>query len=82
MWLQESTKTKHPQLLYESKIYKILQGGSESPAMAAAVGVLPGCCLAGACCSLDRLEQQLLGEDSGLRVRLRTMLPACCRCVA
>ena len=27
--LQESTKTKHPQLLYESKIYKILQGGSE-----------------------------------------------------
>lgn len=27
---QESTKTKHPQLLYESKIYKILQGGSES----------------------------------------------------
>ena len=29
--LQESTKTKHPQLLYESKIYKILQGGSESP---------------------------------------------------
>lgn len=26
---QESTKTKHPQLLYESKIYKILQGGSE-----------------------------------------------------
>ena len=28
--VQESTKTKHPQLLYESKIYKILQGGSES----------------------------------------------------
>jgi hypothetical protein len=27
--MQESTKTKHPQLLYESKIYKILQGGSE-----------------------------------------------------
>lgn len=27
--VQESTKTKHPQLLYESKIYKILQGGSE-----------------------------------------------------
>ncbi len=22
-------KTKHPQLLYESKLYKILQGGSE-----------------------------------------------------
>ena len=27
--LQESVKTKHPQLLYESKLYKILQGGSE-----------------------------------------------------
>ena len=26
---QESVKTKHPQLLYESKLYKILQGGSE-----------------------------------------------------
>jgi hypothetical protein len=25
---QESIKTKHPQLLYESKLYKILQGGS------------------------------------------------------
>jgi casein kinase 1/casein kinase I family protein HRR25 len=25
----ESTKTKHPQLLYESKIYRILYGGSE-----------------------------------------------------
>ena len=25
---QESVKTKHPQLLYESKLYKILQGGS------------------------------------------------------
>ena len=29
--LQESVKTKHPQLLYESKLYKILQGGSEYP---------------------------------------------------
>ena len=29
---QESVKTKHPQLLYESKLYKILQGGSELPA--------------------------------------------------
>ena len=29
--LQESTKTKHPQLLYESKLYKILQGGSACP---------------------------------------------------
>ena len=28
---QESVKTKHPQLLYESKLYKILQGGSECP---------------------------------------------------
>ena len=27
----ESTKTKHPQLLYESKIYKILQGGTGIP---------------------------------------------------
>ena len=26
---QESIRTKHPQLLYESKLYKILQGGSE-----------------------------------------------------
>lgn len=26
----ESTKTKHPQLLYESKIYRILYGGSKS----------------------------------------------------
>ena len=25
--LQESVKTRHPQLLYESKLYKILQGG-------------------------------------------------------
>jgi casein kinase 1 len=27
--LQESVKTRHPQLLYESKLYKILQGGGE-----------------------------------------------------
>ena len=27
--LQESIKTKHPQLLYESKLYRILQGGSK-----------------------------------------------------
>ncbi|XP_022860285.1 casein kinase 1-like protein 10 [Olea europaea var. sylvestris] len=26
----ESVKTKHPQLHYESKIYMLLQGGSES----------------------------------------------------
>ncbi len=28
----ESVKTKHPQLLYESKIYRILHGGCESQA--------------------------------------------------
>jgi len=28
LFIQESVKTKHPQLLYESKLYKILQGGS------------------------------------------------------
>lgn len=28
--MQESVRTKHPQLLYESKLYRILQGGSES----------------------------------------------------
>ncbi|CAN0443927.1 unnamed protein product, partial [Ectocarpus sp. 12 AP-2014] len=27
----ESTKTKHPQLLYESKIYRILHGGLGIP---------------------------------------------------
>ena len=27
-FFQESVKSKHPQLLYESKLYKILQGGS------------------------------------------------------
>ena len=26
--VQESIKTKHPQLLYESKLYRVLQGGS------------------------------------------------------
>jgi serine/threonine protein kinase len=30
----ESVKTKHPQLLYESKIYRILYGGSKSAAVA------------------------------------------------
>jgi casein kinase 1 len=29
--MQESVKTKHPQLLYESKLYKILQGGGALP---------------------------------------------------
>lgn len=28
--LQENVKARHPQLLYESKLYKILQGGGES----------------------------------------------------
>lgn len=27
---QENVKTKHPQLMYESKLYKILQGGSNA----------------------------------------------------
>ena len=26
--LQENSKTKHPQLLYEAKLYNVLQGGS------------------------------------------------------
>ena len=46
--VQESTKTKHPQLLYESKIYKILQGGSESALplglWRAAEAEQPACC--------------------------------------
>jgi hypothetical protein len=29
LFLQENIKTKHPQLLYESKLYKILQGGGK-----------------------------------------------------
>ncbi|CAI0419940.1 unnamed protein product [Linum tenue] len=29
--IQENVKTKHPQLLYESKLYKILQGGTGIP---------------------------------------------------
>ncbi|RVX05465.1 Casein kinase 1-like protein 1 [Vitis vinifera] len=29
--LQENVKTKHPQLLYESKLYRILQGGTGIP---------------------------------------------------
>lgn len=28
--LQENVKARHPQLLYESKLYKILQGGGGS----------------------------------------------------
>jgi casein kinase 1 len=30
-FFQESIKTKHPQLLYESKLYRILQGGTGIP---------------------------------------------------
>ncbi len=33
----ESVKTKHPQLLYESKLYKIMQGGSTPFAVPARV---------------------------------------------
>lgn len=29
-FVQENVKTKHPQLLYESKLYRILQGGSNA----------------------------------------------------
>ena len=44
--MQESVKTKHPQLLYESKLYKILQGGSKSPSSTLCLGhSLPGICL-------------------------------------
>ena len=39
--LQESIKTKHPQLLYESKLYKILQGGSEFTACCLCSAKLP-----------------------------------------
>lgn len=35
---QESTRTKHPQLLYESKLYKIMQGGGERSARSSPVG--------------------------------------------
>lgn len=41
---QETIKTKHPQLLYESKLYKILQGGGEH---------LPACCG----CSTQQLDR-------------------------
>ncbi|KAG7021332.1 Casein kinase 1-like protein 1 [Cucurbita argyrosperma subsp. argyrosperma] len=30
-YIQENVKTKHPQLLYESKLYRILQGGTGIP---------------------------------------------------
>ena len=44
--LQESVKTKHPQLLYESKLYKILQGGSTSLCPAAMLAFPAPFCLA------------------------------------
>ena len=31
--LQENAKTKHPQLLYESKLYRLLQGGSNNSSL-------------------------------------------------
>jgi len=31
LFSQESVKTKHPQLHYESKLYMLLQGGSKFP---------------------------------------------------
>lgn len=37
---QEPVRTKHPQLLYETKLYRILQGGGKSAAPSAS----------GACC--------------------------------
>lgn len=38
---QENTKTRHPQLLYEFKLYKILQGGSASRAVLWACAASP-----------------------------------------
>ena len=38
--LQENVKARHPQLLYESKLYKILQGGggcTQAPTTASSV---------------------------------------------
>ena len=36
----ESVKTKHPQLLYESKIYRILHGGCTSTCMHVLLSIL------------------------------------------
>lgn len=41
--VQESVKTKHPQLLYESKLYKILQGGSAPFAASSTLLLLTHC---------------------------------------
>lgn len=38
---QESIKARHPQLLYESKLYKILQGGGECYAARRLPGIKP-----------------------------------------
>jgi len=35
----ESVKTRHPQLLYESKLYKLLQGGTGIPHVRHVCGV-------------------------------------------
>ncbi len=37
----ESTRTKHPQLAYESKIYRILHGGREYIVMPASAMLIP-----------------------------------------
>lgn len=41
--LQESVKARHPQLLYESKLYKILQGGGEQPCKLVEAATLANC---------------------------------------
>lgn len=46
---QESVKTKHPQLLYESKLYKILQGGSACPLPPPKKSHIARDCLLGRC---------------------------------
>ncbi len=61
-------KTKHPQLLYESKLYKILQGGSESLRTSEIASLVPWrrdeCSVAWECstaCALLSLWARLLG---------------------
>lgn len=46
----ESVKTKHPQLLYESKIYRILHGGRKSRDGADAISGGCRCLESGRCC--------------------------------
>jgi serine/threonine protein kinase len=47
----ESVKTKHPQLLYESKIYRILHGGCKSR----------NCCIVAVECTSSNLAFHALG---------------------